>query len=299
MDEHELQSYFIKRIDRYLTQKGKRLIGWDEILEGGLSPNAVVQSWRGVKGGIEAANQNHDVIMSPTSHCYLDYSYPSITLEEAYSFEPVPDEIPQSKARYIKGLEGNIWTEHVPDRDRLDFQVYPRLSALAEAAWSSRDNRNWENFESRMQTHYKRLMKLGVKYGFNELDKYMKGSTVIGLWEAGQMKEGGVILDWDISGFIDGPGKYNAIFLYTNGTAAVQIAWSAILEQGTEIQKDVHTGWSGRDKRDIVYTFNLKEFNPKAKYTLKANLTPQGNTNSNGEVRIMKENPGDGGQTLP
>ena len=291
-DENELQSYFIKRIDRYLTQKGRRLIGWDEILEGGLAPNAIVQSWRGVKGGIEAANQNHDVIMSPTSHCYLDYAYAAISLEKSYSFEPVPEGLAPEKASLIKGLEGNIWTEHVPDQDRLDFQVYPRLSALAEVAWSPRETRSWKDFESRMLTHNKRFEKLGVKYGFDELENYIKDSVVIGNWKAEQMKKEGVELNWDLSPFVKDPGTYHAIFFYTKGTAAIEIAWAAILEDGKEIQRDAHTGWSGGNKRDIVYKFVLSRINPKASYTLKAHLTPHGDTtDSNGEVRFKKEIP--------
>ncbi len=289
-DESELQSYFIKRIDRYLTQKGRRLIGWDEILEGGLSPNAIVQSWRGVKGGIEAANQNHEVVMSPTSHCYLDYAFTVISLEKAYSYEPIPGGLAAEKAHLIKGLEGNIWTEHVLDQDRLDFQVYPRLSALAEAGWSPRENRIWEDFESRMIPHMKRFEKLGVKYGFDELVKYIKNSIVIGNWKAEQMKKEGAELEWDLTPHAKGPGTYYAIFFYTKGSAAVEIQWAAVLEDGTEIQRDAHTGWSGGNKRDIVYKFNLSKINPQARYSLKALLTPQGHpTDSNGEVKIKRE----------
>lgn len=285
-DEHELQSYFIKRIDRYLTNKGRRLVGWDEILEGGLAPGAVVQSWRGVKGGIQAANENHEVIMSPTSHCYLDYTFSAISLEKAYSYEPIPEELPKDKARFIKGLEGNIWTERVPNRDRLDFQVYPRLSALAEVAWSPKENKNWNDFESRMDIHYKRFEILGVKYGFDELAKIMKDSTVIGKWKGEQMTKEGIELEWDISPFLKDSGKYQVIFYYTHGNAAVEIAWASLLEDGKEIQRDTHNGWSGGNKRDIVYTFNLPEYRSGAHYTLKARLTPHGNTNSNGDVRI-------------
>ncbi|MBN1900876.1 beta-N-acetylhexosaminidase [Candidatus Sumerlaeota bacterium] len=288
-DEHELQSYFIKRIDRYLTSKGRRLVGWDEILEGGLAPGAVVQSWRGVKGGIQAANENHEVIMSPTSHCYLDYPYDRISLEKAYSYEPVPEELTPEKARFIKGLEGNIWTEHVPSRDRLDYQAYPRLSALAEVAWSPKENKNWEDFESRMAVHYKRLTILGVKYGFDELAKIIRNSTVIGEWKSEQMKQEGVEMEWDISSFIKDSGKFNIIFYYTKGQSAVEIAWAALFEDGKEIARDTHDGWSGGNKRDIIYAFDLSQYKTGARYTLKARLTPNGNTDSNGEVRIQRD----------
>jgi len=172
-DEHELQSYFVKRIEKYLNSKGKRIIGWDEILEGGLAPNATVQSWRGMQGAIAAAASGHDVIASPTSHCYLDYPQAAegsnfgwmgmITLEQIYSFEPTPGELSAEQARHILGAEANIWTEQAPQQ-RVDHQVFPRLCALAEVTWSPKDARSWPGFQRRMVTHEKRLDALGVMY---------------------------------------------------------------------------------------------------------------------------------------
>ena len=171
--EHELQSYFIRRIEKFLNARGRRLIGWDEILEGGLAPNATVQSWRGMDGAIAAATSGHDVISSPTSHCYLDYAQvrlpgePTwmgyIPLERSYEFEPTPAQLTPEQARHVLGLEGNIWTEHAP-QERVDWQVFPRLCALAEVGWSPKDRRNWNDFTARMETHYRRLDTLGVQY---------------------------------------------------------------------------------------------------------------------------------------
>ncbi len=172
-DEHELQSYFIRRIEKFLSAKGRRIIGWDEILEGGLAPNATVQSWRGMSGAIAAATSGHDVVSSPTTHCYLDYpqepepAAPSwmgfIDLPKIYSFEPTPAELTREQARHVLGAEGNIWTERAPQR-LVDHQVFPRLCALAEVAWSPVDSRNWDDFVRRMRTHYRRLDQLGVGY---------------------------------------------------------------------------------------------------------------------------------------
>lgn len=162
-DEHELQSYFIRRIERFLNGKGRRLVGWDEILEGGLAPNATVQSWRGMSGAIAAAKAGHDVVASPTSHCYLDYSYDAISLERIYSFEPTPPELTPDEAKHILGAEGNIWTERAP-QDRVDHQVWPRLCALAEVTWSPKDLRGWDDFSQRMKRHYQRLDAFGVTY---------------------------------------------------------------------------------------------------------------------------------------
>ena len=131
-DEMELQSYFIGRIEKFLNSKGKQIIGWDEILEGGLAPNASVMSWRGVQGGIDAATQGHDVIMSPTSHCYFDY-YQSqhkdeplaiggyLPIEKVYSYQPIPDEVPTDKVHHIKGVQCNLWTEYIPTSSKLDY----------------------------------------------------------------------------------------------------------------------------------------------------------------------------------
>lgn len=172
-NEHELQSYFIRRIEAFLNGKGRRLIGWDEILEGGIAPNATVQSWRGMDGAIAAATAGHDVICSPTSHCYLDYAQwdtpgePTfmgyVPLETTYSFEPTPPSLKPDQARHILGVEGNLWSEHAPP-SRVDWQVFPRLCAVAEVGWSPKASRDMSDFQRRMRTHFKRLDALGVTY---------------------------------------------------------------------------------------------------------------------------------------
>jgi len=174
-DEHELQSYFIKRIEKLLLAKGRRLIGWDEILEGGLAPQATVQSWRGMEGAVAAAQQGHDVIASPTSHCYFDYPHTKkqaaslpdwmglLPTEKVYSFEPIPEGLTAEQQRHILGGEGNVWTEVAP-QEEVDSRAYPRLTALAEALWSPKELRSWEDFSNRMQAHYKRFDILGVDY---------------------------------------------------------------------------------------------------------------------------------------
>lgn len=174
-DEHELQSYFIQRIEKFLLTKNRRIIGWDEILEGGLAPEATVMSWRGMEGGIDAARQKHNVIMSPTNFCYFDYYQgdPSIdppaiggnlTLEKVYSFEPTPAELSPEEATFILGAQANVWTEYIKTPEHLEFMVYPRACAMAEVVWSPKETRDWDDFSSRLAGHLKRLGLMGVNY---------------------------------------------------------------------------------------------------------------------------------------
>ncbi len=174
-DEHELQSYFIKRMDAFLTSKGRRLIGWDEILQGGLAPNATVMSWRGEKGGITAAKAGHDVVMAPTTYTYLDY-YQSrdpneplaiggyLPLSKVYNYNPIPKELSQEQARHILGTQGQIWTEYIPNPKKAEYMAFPRLTALAEVAWTQNHRKDYIDFLERLNIHLQRLNALDVNY---------------------------------------------------------------------------------------------------------------------------------------
>lgn len=175
-DEGELQSYFIGRVDSFLTARGRTLIGWDEILEGGLAENATVMSWRGEAGGVKAARMKHDVVMTPVDYCYFDY-YQSddkdleplafngqVTLEKVYASEPVPGELGPQEARHILGAQGNLWTEFVTTGSLAEFRVLPRMSALSEVVWSPRESRNYDDFMKRLGTFLEWLT--GKNYNF-------------------------------------------------------------------------------------------------------------------------------------
>ena len=180
-DEHELQSYFIKRTEKILEKFGKRLIGWDEILEGGLAPNAIVHSWRGMDGGIEAANAGHEVVMSPTTHVYFDYYQSedrdneplaiggSLPLEKVYDFEPVPDKINPDKRHLILGGQANLWTEYIPTTKKAEYMLLPRMCALSETVWSPRSKKDYNGFIKRLGDHLKRLDRKNLNY--RKLDK--------------------------------------------------------------------------------------------------------------------------------
>ena len=167
-DEHELQSYFIQRIENYINSKGKKLIGWDEILEGGLADGATVQSWRGFEGAAEAAKTGHDAIVSPTSHAYFDYGLEATDLEKVYTFNPIPEGLTDEEAKHIIGGECNMWTERAP-QNTIDSKVFPRILAMSEVLWNYPTNRNYDAFYDRVQNHYKRLDQLGVEYGLETI----------------------------------------------------------------------------------------------------------------------------------
>jgi len=188
-NEHELQSYFIARMEKFINSHGRRIIGWDEILEGGLAPNATVMSWRGMSGGIAAARAGHDVIMTPTSHCYFDYYQGDAdteplaiggltTLEKVYSFEPTPgDSLTDDQEKYILGGQANLWTEYIKTPSYAEYMVLPRMCALAEVLWSSETSRDWEDFQDRLDTHFKRLYAKGAHFRI-PLPRVAKAVTV-------------------------------------------------------------------------------------------------------------------------
>jgi hexosaminidase len=192
-DENELQSYFIQRIEKFINSKGRSIIGWDEILEGGLAPNATVMSWQGENGGIAAARQHHNVIMTPqTTGLYFDHYQSSspqepvsfgrfATLSETYGYDPVPKELTEDEKKYVIGTQGNLWTEYVPTVAKLQYQIFPRMFALSELAWSKVENKSYKNFsEVRLPKALARIEKKGYNFrvppALEALDTFMIGS---------------------------------------------------------------------------------------------------------------------------
>ena len=176
--EEKLQSYFITRMEKYLNSKGRNIIGWDEILEGGLAPNATVMSWRGVEGGMNAAKAGHNAIMTPNPYAYLDQyqEEPEIapvtiggynTLKKTYSYNPVPDDADDLVKKHIIGVQGNIWTEYMPSDNNRDYQAFPRAIAIAETGWTLNANKNWNDFCQRMVEDFRRMDVKNVKAFFD------------------------------------------------------------------------------------------------------------------------------------
>lgn len=174
-DEHELQSYFVQRIEKFVNSKGRKIIGWDEILEGGLAPNAAVMSWRGTEGGIAAAKQKHYVVMTPVSHCYFDYYQGDakteplsiggfLPIEKVYSLEPTPKELTADEGKYILGAQANLWTEYITTPEQVEYMIFPRMMALSEVVWGTSKPDNFEDFKARLMQQFKTLDAKGINY---------------------------------------------------------------------------------------------------------------------------------------
>jgi len=172
-DENGLQSYFVERMEKFVNSKGRLIIGWDEILDGGLAPHATVMSWRGIEGGIAAAKSGHDVIMTPGTHCYFD-KYQSdpetepvtiggyLPLSMVYQYEPIPAELTNEEGKHVLGAQANVWTEYMPTTESVEHMAFPRVSAMAEVVWSSKENRNWKSFSRRMPADFERYNQLEI-----------------------------------------------------------------------------------------------------------------------------------------
>lgn len=187
-DEHELQSYFIKRMERFLLQKKKTIIGWDEILEGGLAPNAMVMSWRGTKGGLEAAKLKHSVVMSPNMYMYFDYyqgehhiePYANgnlLPIKKVYEYEPVPEELTENERPFIAGVQANVWTEFIHSNATAEYMIFPRIAAAAEVGWTSKEQKNWTDFSKRIEQEFVRYDKADIHYARSIYNVWCRART--------------------------------------------------------------------------------------------------------------------------
>jgi hexosaminidase len=241
-NEAELQSYFIKRIEEFLISKNRRLIGWDEILEGGLAPEATVMAWRGIQAAIDAAAEGHDAIMTPVDYCYFDYyqgdpaTEPEaiggfLTLKTVYSYNPVPPALTPEQSNHIIGIQGNLWTEFIKTPDYAEYMAFPRAIAIAEIGWSQQERRGWDNFIARMDNQYARLDNLGVKYS--------KGSFIADISTQRNNNHNLVVLSSETNGMeirysIDGSDPTMSSILYSEPFELTQSALikSALFNKG-------------------------------------------------------------------
>ncbi len=284
-DEHELQSYFIKRIEKFVNAKGRQIIGWDEILEGGLAPKAAVMSWRGTRGGVTAASAGHDVVMSPSSHCYFDYTYGRISTQRAYSFEPTAG-LSDEQAKHVLGLQANFWSHIDREEPRVDAQLFPRLLGIAERGWSVKTATDAVDFARRVNAQLPELERMGVAY-----HREVPRGAVIGQWSPKQMSETYAPLTWDATGQITGPGNVRIRLHYTAGAHRLGIERVELLADGKVIAVDAHRGVAGGSHSRNEYHLKLAVYRKAAKYTVRASARSEGGTDSNGRVymRAIRE----------
>ncbi len=294
-NEDELQSWFIRQFDDYLVSKGRRLIGWDEILEGGLAPNAAVMSWRGIDGGIAAAKAGHDVVMSPTSHAYLDYLQSKETdkepkgiggfvpIQKVYQFDPVPPALSAAEAKHILGGQGNLWSEYIPMPKHMEYMAYPRLCAMAEVLWSPKEGRAFDEFAGRLAEDLKRLDVLDVNY------RKMRPEPVPAAgWKSGQASEEWSDKSWDVSKQISDAGTYRIVFSFTSGACRLDINSVQLVQADAVLGEDKHFGRTGGDSVGNVYQVKIGTPSPGAPITLRARVRTDGGDDSNGDIYISK-----------
>ncbi|HET7214936.1 MAG TPA: beta-N-acetylhexosaminidase [Terriglobia bacterium] len=279
----QLQSYFMKRIEKVVAAKGRRMIGWDEILEGGLAPGAAVMSWRGTNGGMAATRLGHDVVMAPNPYTYFDYTYDTTPTQKVYSYDPAQG-FTSAMARHILGVEACMWT-HIAVTDReIDYQTYPRLLALSEVGWSPQQDRKWSDFDVRLRGELRRLQALGVTYR----DPQAVGAK-LGEWSERDLGGGTPrVFQWDVTSSMLPAGEVQvqlrwaggkhpfyvrSVELLQDGRQASQIVFPAPVNQGN----DVAIGWLSPGTR-----------RPGSRYTLRVTLQGTKDGSSAGSVWIMK-----------
>jgi len=295
-DEHELQSWMVRHFDQYLAKNGRRLIGWDEILEGGLAPGAVVMSWRGLEGGQSAAAMDHDVVMTPQSYLYLDYPQTEApdsyvyyrvrvnSCERILSFNPV-EGIPAEQQKHILGLQGNLWSETVYDGKEAEWKLFPRAAAIAELAWSPAGKATWANFQARVPAITTWFKSRGLNVSPVAEPVWYEP---IGGWKSKELSETWAPHVWVITNNLHDAETYKARFIYTDGKHQLQVRNAVLLENGQKIAEDTREGAAGAGSQ--MFDFNLtlpSPAQPGAIYTLRAEVRTHGGNDSTGTICVF------------
>lgn len=290
-DEDELQSWFIGQLDNYLTSKGKSLVGWDEILEGGLAKNATVMSWQGEEGGIKAASMGHDVVMSPQTYIYLDHGQSNSTLEPAhwpghkplkkvYEYNPVPESLNSQQAQHVLGIQGNVWTVFVHEEWLLDICTWPRAAAIAETGWSSMEKRDWDSFYNRLSTaHRKRMDHMKINYWWEE-------PHLVGEWSHGGLQGADTLQtkEFNVTRTLSQLSQKVHLleFLQTEKSMPIHIKTVVLREKSDGIFKTIFeiVVEQGKNEFDVEFP----EVVPNREYYLEVTYATQGN--SSGSINI-------------
>lgn len=287
---HELQSYFNERLEKFLNAHGRRLIGWDEILEGGLAPNAAVMSWRGEGGAKAAAQQNHPFVMASNGAYYLDYNQSKapgepetiggyLPLQRVYDFDPTAGIAPEKQHLQL-GVQGQLWSEYIADANKLEYMAYPRASAVAETAWTPAALKDYPDFRQRLATHTLRLKYLGLN--FRPLDVEL---TPIAQWKSGEIGETWGAKSWEITPQITKAGTLEVTFQFSGGAHRLDISRVELLRDGEVVAIDGHNGVTGGTTKDNLYRLALATFKP-GQYLLRARVRADGGNDSNGDVFV-------------
>ena len=296
--EDQLQSYFMRRVERIVESKGKRMIGWDEILQGGLAPGALVMSWHGLGGAVAAAKAGHDVILSPTSNAYFDYGQthakgqpPTIggylPLSKVYGFNPAPASLSADQAAHVLGAQGNVWTEYMPNLKQVELMAFPRASAMAEVTWTPHERTDYADFLRRLAPLEARLDVMGVAHFAGDGPP---PAPPVGEWHPAQMGTTLHPLTWDATTAITHPGKYRVTLQYTDGGCRLDVKWVALsTADGTELARDTHDGTTGGSDRDNAYLLTVPPDAAGTRYTLTAQVRSDGGTDSNGTVTVSAD----------
>jgi len=292
-DMDELQAYFIKRLEKMIIAKGRKLIGWDEILEGGLSETASVMSWRGMAGGIEAIKQGRKVVMASNEGYYIQKAqtnnplhpqkWPSmITSKTIYEYDPIPDDFTADQKNNVLGIQTSLWTPFSHNADVWDIAIYPRNCALSEAAWSTENNKNWDDYQVRMKSHLKRLAYQGVSYWREE-------SKIIGSWDTKDVWDKEAVLKIDATDYINESGVYFVIVNQENGEGTLSIEETILLKNGKQIVSDKHSGTTSKDKNhEQIYFLDLQKASNGDAYEIQIKVKGMLGKVSGGNIHLFK-----------
>jgi hexosaminidase len=288
------QSHFTQQIANWIKSQGRTMIGWSEIMNGGTVTNAALMDWINGTGSraVQAATNQEYVVMTPSAICYIN-KYESgttiwsneppaqsgiVPLSLVYNFEPIPANLPSAYTNYILGAQGNSWTEYIPSLLNMEFKMFPRLSALAEVNWTAASLKDYTSFTNRLVTHNQRFAQAGVNYN------PLAVPLTIGTWAPAQTPATYFMLSWNITWNVTKAGEIDVSFCWKSGANGLDIAWVALLENGVEIDRDTHAGFTGVTPTKPAYILRLPALRPGATYTLAASVQGRGGTNSNGII---------------
>ncbi len=296
---NDVQMYFTNKVVKILKQKGRRAMGWNEIMgfdlngDGGgtatgtLDRSAIVHFWKGsTELAKKAIREGHEVVNSSAGYTYLDYSYTSIPLDKAYNFEPIFEGLSAKEAKRVKGLGCQMWTEWVQTPARLHYQAFPRTVAYAEVGWTDKKQKDFKNFESRLESYKERMDAMGIAYAKDiasslTLSDFFN-TPLVGKWTSKNMGHDDIVVD--VTKHMTTTGKYEVSLMYTKGRDALWAQSIALCKDGEEIARDTHEAYSGHFKKNVQYRFKLDSFDPNAKYTIRIDLNNDPHHDSNGNI---------------